>query len=253
MIDLSSIPWRTLLYGEGVFETILWRGKTEKLLRHYRRLRNSADFLKIPCPSFEEFFEKIERETGGKRDLYVKFCLFSSGDTRYDVLPDNYKIMVIVKPYRRLKNVRLTLSPFRRNSRDPLVYHKTINYLFNILVKRKAVTEGFDDAVILNERDEVTECSSSNIIIIKDGIFMTPAIECGLLRGTTLSALMERFDIKEVRAGIQELMDADFLIITNSISGAVPVTGFMDIEFPVAHEIIDEFNRIIEEENREWS
>lgn len=251
MIDLQTVPWRTLLYGEGLFETILWRGKTEKLLRHYRRLKNSADFFKIPCPSFEEFVAEIEKETQGKKDLYVKFCLFSSGDTRYDSLPQMYKTSVIVKPYKKLRDIRLTISPFRRNSRDPVVYHKTMNYLFNILVKRKALQEGFDDAIILNERDELTECSSSNIILIKEDILMTPSLECGLLRGTTLSILMERFEIKEARLGIEELMDADSAVITNSISGAVPVKGIMDREFPIPYDIIDEFNRIIEEENRE--
>lgn len=248
MIDL---PLRTLLYGEGIFETILWRGKTEKLFRHYRRLKNSADFFKIPCPSFEEFLRKIEEETGGKKDLYVKFCLMSSGDTRYDSLPRDYKVMVIVKPYKKLKSVRLTVSPFRRNSRDPVVYHKTMNYLFNILVKRKAIIDGYDDGIILNERNEVTECSSSNIILIKDDLLMTPALQCGILRGTTLSALMERFDIKEVSIGIEELMDGDALIITNSISGAVPVRAIMERNFLIPNDILDEFNRIIERENSE--
>lgn len=249
MTDLQS--WRTLLYGEGLFETILWRGKTEKLLRHYRRLKSSADFFKIPCPSFDEFITEIEKETQGKKDLYVKFCLLSSGETRYDALPEEYRTMVIVKPYRKLRKMKLTISPFRRNSRDPLVYHKTMNYLFNILVKRKALNEGFDDALILNERDEITECSSSNVLLIKEDIFITPSIECGLLRGTTLSILMERFDIKEVRLGIEELMDADSVVVINSISGAVPVTGIMEREFSIPYDIIEEFNRIIEEENRE--
>ncbi len=251
--DISGHPQlnRTLLYGEGLFETILWRGRTKKLIRHYERLKGSANFLKIPCPDFEEFVQLIEKETGGKKDLYVKFCLIASGDTRYDSLPDGYKTVVIVKPYKRLKAVNLTISPFRRNSRDPVIYHKTMNYLFNILVKRKAVIDGFDDAIILNERDEITECSSSNLLMIKDDLFMTPSLQCGLLRGTTLSILMEKIDIKEVRIGIEELMDADTLIITNSISGAVPVTKIMDNEFPISEDIIQELNRIIDEENME--
>lgn len=246
-IDLN----RTLLYGEGLFETILWRGKTEKLLRHYRRLKSSADFLKIPSPSFEEFVKAIEDETKGRRDLYVKFCLISDGDSRFDASPESYRTVVIVKPYRRMEKMRLTLSPFRRNSRDPLIYHKTMNYLFNILVKRKALGAGYDDAIILNERDEITECSSSNLLIFREDLFLTPSVQCGLLRGTTLDVLRERFDIKEVRFGIEDLLDADSVFVTNSISGAVPVTEIMDTMIPLRSDLLEELNRAIEEDNRE--
>ncbi len=242
---------RTLLYGEGLFETILWRGKTEKLMRHYRRLLSSARFFRIPCPSFEEFVRLIEEHTGGKRDLYVKFCLISEGDTRFDAFPESFRTAVIVKPYRKIQKVRLTVSSFRRHSKDPLLYHKTMNYLFSVLVKRKALSAGYDDAVILNEMDEITECSSSNIIFLKDDLLMTPSVQCGLLRGTTLELLMERFDIKEVRAGIEELLEADAVFVTNSISGAVPVIEIMDTPIPVRYDLLEDLNRAIEEDNTE--
>jgi len=245
MTDLN----RTLLYGEGLFETILWRGRTKKLIRHYRRLKDSAYFFKIPCPSFEEFVEAIEEETKGQKDIYVKFCLISEGDTRFYAYPENYSIIVVVRPFKQLQRARLTLSPFRINSKDPLVYHKTMNYLFNILVKRKALKDGYDDAIILNELDEITECSSSNLLILKDDILLTPSVQCGLLRGTTLELLIERFDIREVRIGLEDLLEADSVFITNSISGAVPVIGFMDVELPVRYDILEDLNRAIEEEN----
>ncbi len=245
MTDLN----RTLLYGEGLFETILWRGRTKKLIRHYRRLKNSADFFKIPCPSFDEFVEAIEKETGNLKDVYVKFCLISEGDTRFYSYPDNYRIIVVVRSVKQLRSVRLTLSPFRRNSRDPLVYHKTMNYLFNILVKRKALKDGYDDAIILNEIDEITECSSSNLLILKDDIILTPSVQCGLLRGTTLELLIERFDIRETRIGLEDLLEADSVFVTNSISGAVPVVSLMDVVVPVRYDLLEDLNRVIEEEN----
>lgn len=252
MRDLKDFTLnRTLLYGEGLFETILWRGRTEKLLRHYRRLKSSADFFRIPCPSFEEFVKAIEDETKGHKDLYVKFCLLSDGDTRFFSYPERYYITVIARPFRQLQKIELTVSPFRRHSKDPLVYHKTMNYLFNVLVKRRALKDGYDDAIILNERDEVTECSSSNIIILKDDLLYTPSIQCGLLRGTTLDILIERFDIKEVRIGIEELFEADALFITNSIIGARGVIRLMDREIPQRPDILEDFNRAIDEENRE--
>lgn len=242
---------RTLFYGEGLFETILWRGRTKRIFRHYERMKTSASFFKIPCPSFEEFINIIERETRDRIDIYVKFCLLSIGETRYYSLPSDYRTVVIVRPYRRLQSLRLGISPFRRSSRDPLVYHKTMNYLFNILVKRKALNEGFDDAIILNERDEVTECSSSNLLLLKDEILLTPSLNSGLLKGTTLSLLSEKLEIREATMGIEELWEADSIFALNSISGAVPVTHIMDTKIPVRRDILEDLNRIIDEENRE--
>src|SRR5512139_1640908 len=159
---------RTLLYGEGLFETILWNGRTPKLRRHYDRLRTSAAFLRIPCPDYEEFLRLIEARVRGRGTLYLKFCLLSQGDGSFYSLPSAYRHMIIA---RRLPPARaeaaLTVSRMRRYSRDPLCRHKTMNYTFNILVKREALRQGCADAVVLNERREVTECSSANILLLR--------------------------------------------------------------------------------------
>ncbi|MCX8070359.1 MAG: hypothetical protein N2738_07630 [Thermodesulfovibrionales bacterium] len=68
---------RTLLYGEGLFETMLWRGVTKKLKRHYNRLYESSSFFKIPCPDFDEFVSHIFSVTGNERDIYVTYFLYS--------------------------------------------------------------------------------------------------------------------------------------------------------------------------------
>ncbi|MGB9892255.1 aminotransferase class IV [Thermodesulfovibrio yellowstonii] len=241
---------RTLLFGEGLFETILWQGKTPKLLRHYKRLKNSAEFFQIPCPDFETFCQEIEKNTKSEKNLYVKFCLLSKGEALYYSLPKESEILVIAKelvPDRTPK--KLCLSNIKRHSANPVIYHKTMNYLPNILAKREALSKGFDDAIMLNERDEITECSASNILIVKDNKLLTPARECGLLMGTTMQILIEKMNVKEERLNVNDLYDASSVFITNSLIGALPVVQFENKNYSITPELLNSINSIIEEEN----
>lgn len=241
---------RALLFGEGLFETILWRGKTSKLLRHYQRLKNSADFFQIPCPDYETFCQEIEKNTKNEKNLYVKFCLLSKGESLYYSYPQESEILVIVKDFVPDTNPKkLCLSNIRRHSKNHIIYHKTMNYLPNILAKREALSRGFDDAVMLNERDEITECSASNILILRGGRLLTPARECGLLMGTTMQILIEKMNVKEERLNVNDLYDASSVFITNSLIGALPVVQFENKTYSLTPELTNSINSIIEEEN----
>ncbi|MCX7988427.1 MAG: aminotransferase class IV [Thermodesulfovibrio sp.] len=243
---------RTLFFGEGLFETIFWKGKTKKLHRHYERLKASAKFFQIPYPDFETFYKEIEEKTKGKNNLYVKVCLLSEGESLYYSYPQSSEILVIAKEYTPDRTPKkLCLSGIKRHSKNPVIYHKTMNYLPNILAKRESLLKGFDDAVMLNEKDEITECSASNIVILKDKKLLTPAKDCGLLLGTTIQILIEKMNVKEERLKVEDLYNASALFIINSLTGALPVIQFMEKTYSLTPELINSINSIIEEENTE--
>ncbi|WP_457601224.1 aminotransferase class IV [Hydrogenivirga sp.] len=233
---------RTLQFGEGLFETIRWRGEDDKLKLHYNRLKDSAEFFGIPCPSYEEFLGFIRTAAGGDRELYVKFVLVSKGSSYYADSPDDYEVSVFVKELpKQPEEVSLTLSDFRRHSRNPIFRHKTTSYLFNVLVKREAREKGFFDAIVLNEKGELTECSASNLLILKGGKLYTPHRENGLLQGTTIQYLRTKgIHIEEVSLNLQDITSADSVFITNSLMGVVPVRRFMDTEIKVDTELARE-------------
>ncbi len=241
---------RTLLFGEGLFETILWRGKTNKLLKHYERLKKSAQYFHLSCPDFETFYKEIEKRTKGRINLYVKFCLISKGSLLYWSLPEKTEYLVLIKSYKSNKlPKKICLSKIRRHTQDPTVYHKTMNYIPNIMVKREALSRGFDDALLLNEKDEITECSASNIFIIKDNNFFTPSQTCGLLKGTTMEILIEKISIKEKPLFISDIYDASYVFITNTLMGVCPVIQFEDKIFRINPQLTDYLNSLIEGEN----
>jgi len=124
-----------------------------------------------------------------------------------------------------------------------------MNYLPNILVKRQALSDGFDDGIILNEKEEVTECSSSNLLFVKDDIFFTPHRECGLLFGTTLQTLMDKLKINEVRVKVEDLFKYSSIFVLNTLIGILPVCSVMDKKFSYDKKLLDYLNSLIEEEN----
>lgn len=72
---------RTLLFGEGLFETIRWKPPEEKLKLHYERLEASAVYFGIPHPSYEEFLKDIEGATKGGEDFMLNTCLYQKVET----------------------------------------------------------------------------------------------------------------------------------------------------------------------------
>ncbi|MEN3028932.1 MAG: aminotransferase class IV [Aquificaceae bacterium] len=209
---------RTLLFGEGLFETIRWKPSEEKLSLHYRRLSSSAETFGIPHPTYEEFKKELQKYTRGRDGLYVKYLLLSRGGDYLTDSPQAYGRLVIVKALKpQPHRVKLCLSPYRRHSSDPLCGHKTTSYLFNLLVKREALSRGFQDGIILNEKEHVCETATSNLLFLKGSRLYTPARSSGLLWGTTLEFLRRRVEIREEYIRFRELEKYDALFVLNSL------------------------------------
>ncbi|HID66371.1 MAG TPA: aminodeoxychorismate lyase [Aquificaceae bacterium] len=241
---------RALYYGEGLFETIKWLGENLKLTKHCQRLKQSAEFFGYPYPSYEEFLNKIVEATGNNKNLYVKFLLLYSGSDYYGDFPNSYKIDVIVKPLPKIpKSVKLCISDMRRHSKNPIFYHKTTNYLFNVLVKRKAKKRGFFDGIVLNEKDLITETSSANILIYKGRKFITPARESGLLWGTTIDIILEDLNVSEERINCNLLYSADYVFILNSIVEVVPVKEIEGKNYRVDSLLLAEIKELIKKKS----
>src|SRR6185295_3146908 len=75
------------------------------------------------------------------------------------------------------------------NAVNPRV--KSLNYLNNIMAKIEAVRAGASEALMLNHKGEVAECTGDNIFVIKQGVLRTPPIDAGILEGITRNAIME--------------------------------------------------------------
>src|SRR5205807_3643834 len=84
-----------------------------------------------------------------------------------------------------------TVSTIRNhpNALNPRI--KSCNYLNNILAKIEATQAGCVEALMLNHKGEVAECSGDNIFLVKRGVLRTPSLEAGILEGVTRDAVIE--------------------------------------------------------------
>jgi len=229
----TSLPMRSLFYGEGLFETFRYKNRLPVLIdNHLGRMETGAELLKVPFPDkqyIKNLVEKAVLESEFK-DAYVKICLLSDGESVFYKTAKTPQALVIVKQYESPKeSVKIKVNSFKRISESPLLKVKSANYVENILARREASRSGFDESLFLNERDEVTECSTSNIFWFNGDTLFTPARECGLLSGTVRDLILNfipEYGINTVEGkfSLNDLTAAEFAFITNSLIGCVPVS-----------------------------
>jgi len=118
---------------------------------------------------------------------------------------------------------RYAISPCRVDSRDPLIRHKTSRRrLYDRERDRMSAQTGCDEILFLNEKDELSEGSRSNIFLARAGQLFTPHIDSGLLDGRLRRELLDRGDCTEARLTCEDLKAADGVFLGNSLRGLVP-------------------------------
>lgn len=232
---VDKLPNRSLFFGEGVFETFRYKSELPAYYsRHIERLYKGCDFLNIPVPK-EAVIKKFIQSSVKKSqttDAHVKVCIFSSGSNQYQDYSEGFLLALVIKEYiARIDEMTLCVSKETKNSNSTLNLHKTTNYIQNIISKREAIESGYDEALFLNERDYVAECTTHNIFWINDNNIFTPAVTNGLLPGITRSVILDicndlGLEVFEAEFVVDQLQIADCIFLTNAISGIIRVKEF---------------------------
>jgi branched-chain amino acid aminotransferase len=146
-------------------------------------------------------------------------------------------VVVVVAPAKRPtpaaweRGVRVALVDRLRVPRralDPRA--KTGNYMTNVLALHEARRDGADDALMANERGEVTEGTTSNVYVVSGGAVATPPVEAGILVGTTrtrILALCRREGLAASERTIRpaDLLAAEEVFVSSSVRGVLPVVA----------------------------
>jgi branched-subunit amino acid aminotransferase/4-amino-4-deoxychorismate lyase len=235
------------LYGRGVFTTIaVYDGEPFLWDKHLKRLTSNA--REIGLISSENQFENLEQQL---RELIDKNSA-NEGRARITVVdgsgsgiwadnPDGHlETLIITADQKKLSADRnLTVSDFTVNSGSPLAGIKSCNYLDNLLAFEDVSKGGFDEAIRLNERGEVTSACMSNVFWLKDGQLYTPSLSTGCLPGTTREYIIENANCQEEYAEIDEVLSADVVFISSAGIGIRAVRSIDDMIFGhIEHEIM---------------
>ena len=218
------------LYGWGLFESMrAYRGRIVCLREHLKRLRDSARKIRISFNYTDRRLKGIIRElvkNNGFSDAYVRMCLWkkeAGGD-----------LFILVKKYRPFslrkynKGFSACISRYRQNESCVLTPHKTANYLMFQLAYSEARENGFDEALLLNNRGVLAECSRSNIFFARGRQIFTPGLACGCLNGITRDLIIglakkNKISVAEGNFSLPELLSADEAFLTNSLMGVMPL------------------------------
>lgn len=230
------------LYGDGVFETMrTYQGKVLLLTNHLARLERSASALGISLPVSCERLADLVREALTRNQLqeaYLRMTV-SRGPGEIGLDPALCKaptLVIIAKPFQPYPDsfythgVSVMIAKTRRNSPEAIPPHaKSLNYLNNILANMEAKTAGAHEALLLNHRNEVTEGTTSNVFVVREGRLRTPAIDCGILAGLTRGVILKLardrgIETDEVRLTANDLYDADECFLTSTTQEVLPVT-----------------------------
>jgi branched-chain amino acid aminotransferase len=192
-----------LLYGDGVFEGIRVYGGTVFLLaEHLKRLYESALAIRLTIPIAPAAMSEAVKSTvaaNGIKDGYVRLVVTrGAGTLGLDARrTSNPQVIVIADtitmytPEMYAKGMALVTASTIRNHPNALPARvKSLNYLNNILAKMEGADAGFEEALMLNHKGEVAECSGDNIFIVKDRIMRTPPGEAGILAGITRASVI---------------------------------------------------------------
>jgi para-aminobenzoate synthetase/4-amino-4-deoxychorismate lyase len=115
------------------------------------------------------------------------------------------------------------VSPFRTDQADPLLRHKTGVRGFYNRERRRAVHQGFFDALFLNRLDRVTEGAITNIFARFGDGWATPPIEDGLLAGVWRASYIAATGASQRSLTLEQLSRADEIVVGNSVRGAIQI------------------------------
>ena len=242
------------LFGEGVYETIrTYNGEPFLFDRHMQRLRASAAMILLDVPlSDAEFLDRTmqtmnaaglgRKPDGTAAEAYIRILHTRGiGDLTYDpAATPRPSVVVIIKPLPIpaeelfVNGVKVCMVDNIRNhprSVSPLI--KSNSLLNNAMGMQQALRKGGVEGVFRNYKGELSECSQSNLFVVKDGIVRTPPLEAGLLAGITRSFVFEigaavGVQVEEASLKDEDLFNADEAFFTSTTKELMPIVQVDD-------------------------
>ena len=250
--DGKLVPWKDaklhvlshgLHYASCVFEgERAYGGEIFKCSEHSERLRESARWLDFEIPYSVAEIDAAKRlvlEKNGQRDAYVRpvawrgseMMAVSAQNTTIHVAIGTWEWPSYFDPAQRLKGIRLDLADYRRPdpATIPAMAKAAGLYMICTISKHKAERKGYADAMMLDWRGQVAECTGANIFFIKDGKIHTPTPDCfldGITRKTVIELARRRgIEVVERRIMPDELDGFSECFITGTAAEVTAVSG----------------------------
>ncbi|MCL2119399.1 MAG: branched-chain-amino-acid transaminase [Planctomycetaceae bacterium] len=258
-----------LLYGDGVFEGLrCYNGKVFRLEQHIDRLWDSAKSLAIEIPMTKtEMIQATQKAVllNNVNEGYIRIVVTRGiGDLGLDPYVCGPPQVIIIAAQlalypKELYETGLDIVTAGTMRMPPAALNprvKSLNYLNSIMAKIEALRAGCEEALMLNHKGEVSECTGDNIFIIKNGVLMTPPIDAGILEGVTRNVVLELaaqlgIPAKETAFTRHDVFVADECFLTGSAAELIPVVSIDKRTIgngkpgPITKQLLDAFHEVV--------
>jgi branched-chain amino acid aminotransferase len=217
-----------LICGWGLFTTVrIVRGEAFAYERHWRRLEKDAGAIRLPM-TYTSAKVRVQLQEVIRANMVNDGCarIYLVWNTvgywkSEEKMPDVDLVITTADLPLYPDTLRLTVREQGRHAASPLAGVKTISWLNSVWAVAEAQREGFDEALLLNERGEVSECTAANIFAVKSGNVLTPPLSSGCLEGVTRGVLMELaadagMIVTEQALKVADLHQADEVFVTST-------------------------------------
>jgi branched-chain amino acid aminotransferase len=229
------------LYGDGVFEGIRsYGGKVFKMTEHLDRLWESAKAIWLEVPMTKTQMAKAIDDTlaiNGIKDGYIRVVITRGegtlgldpnrcGEPQIIIITDS--IALYPKEYYENGLEIITVSVMRNHPAALSPRIKSMNYLNNILAKIEGLQAGCIEALMLNHKGEVAECTGDNIFLVRRGALLTPPTDAGILEGITRDTVIDLareagIEVREIALTKHDVYVAEECFLTGTAAEIVPV------------------------------
>lgn len=258
-----------LLYGDGVFEGIrCYSGNVFRLEQHLERLYESARAIMLQIPISPEKLAEDVYETLRRNqftDAYIRLVVTrgagslgldpnKTSDPQVIIITD--KIALYPAEYYDKGLELITASTIRNHPAALSPRIKSLNYLNNIMAKLEGLQAGCVEALMLNHKGEVAECTGDNIFIVRNGRLLTPPIDAGILEGVTRNAVIELAEAAGIGCDQTSLTRHDIFIadecfLTGTAAEVIPVVKLdkrpigAGVVGPITLQLIAAFKKLV--------
>ena len=261
-----------LLYGDGVFEGMRsYSGKVFRLRQHLERLYDSAKAICLEIPiSQDQMADDVNATLAANQidDGYIRLLVTrGAGTLGLDPNKTSDPQVIIITDHITLYPAEfyengleiITASTIRNHPAALNPRIKSLNYLNNILAKLEGLQAGCVEALMLNHKGEVAECTGDNIFVVRNGVLRTPPVDSGILEGITRDAIMDlarelNIVVEEQTMTRHDVYVADECFLTGSAAEVVPVVKVDQRPIgdgrpgPVTLKLTEAFRRAIREQ-----
>jgi len=272
--DGKMVPWRDarphvlthgLHYASAVFEgERAYNGNIFKLREHTERLIASGRILGFEVPYSADEIDAACNEVlkaNGLTDAYIRPLAYR-GSEMLAVSAQHTKIHLAIATWpwpnlfgaNRMKCVRLGWAKWKRPHPEtaPTASKAAGLYMIGTLSKHGAEAEGFDDALMLDWRGQVSEATGANIFFAMNGELHTPIPDCfldGITRRTVMKLAHKR-QIKVVERVIMpdELANATEVFLAGTAAEVTPVRQIGELEFgtgPITEALFADYEALV--------